>query len=788
MKTNGLFSGFFLSCCCIFCQWTSIIYATTTPAAAQDNEDLNVQRRRRDSVRSLSPRVLSLSSEDPMAVSLNPRHFYWLLQKYGTTIISKNILLSSSNADTTINDSSQLRWDSQQQQQQQTTTTSNVSFVAAALSDSLMSSFAAATATEQSNSSERDEFLQECRAYILSDQVLGDGLISQVDTTNFLIDFCIKAQVCEPGYEIEFQALDFRLQLSFTRFNCPFRNDGPQDEECLDNLGAQGNDEFGYVLSLPTPTVEEMMILIDRLGGYCAWLWYFGSDFHGVSFEERGPSSSPVPSFAPSTTGLPTQSSVPTQTVAPSSSPTVAVAFPIDFTYIVGFDNETITAQTLDDGNQDVVIMDDVRGTIRRVLAWYDVTRRRRRLLRQPQSQRRLQQEGWWIGFRSDGSAGEPEYSQIHHKHVVDENACPTSFLQSKSCVRVVTEVVVYANPDYHNDTTVNIKIQSSIQNSMNGDLFLDSMERTEIKEVMYVSAGSVLEDGSENSLVGDDRGVLSEGGVAGIAVGALFLAAIIGLFVFSRSRSEDDRSLVVNSRGGDSPSSDDSYSLQEEDAEIGMSTTMKGDDNKRSLKSVVNDADTMDVDKAGISRATQLDTVTGAVIPAAVSSRSSASASILSSRYSDSEKEDGIWIGRLDAAVSAGDWAEVANIAGELSTADEASTESSMNTRKLNISSDRESMLEVDDKRSTSIDKLIAGDWNAVGATAAALDDASHSAGSEVSNDLKNSKIVAGDNVKKRSIIDFIAGPWQSSAVSKAIIQDAPESDVEDVNISARK
>jgi hypothetical protein len=754
----GLFSSLLLWSGCIviiFCQSVMIVHATMPPRL---KEAMHVKSNIRSSLSrvTLASSLSSFTNEqegqegqDPMAVSLNPRHLYWLLQKYGAD--SLNSLLLSWNANVNNNNTfnnddddelSQLRWDPQEQP------TSTI-VATAILNQSLMSSFASATATEQLNSLEREEFLQECRAYILSDQVLADGLISQVDTTNFLVDFCIEAQVCEPGYETSFEALDFRLQLSFTRFICPFRNDGVQDVACLDELDAQGNDEFGYIVTTSSSSAVaaggDMVVLQERLEGYCAWLWYFGSDFHGVSFDEDTGGGASIPSVAPSGmpthgTVLPTQSSVPTQTMAPSQSPTLAVAFPIDFTFIVGFDNENITARTLDDGNKDVVIMDDVRLTIRKVLAWNDITRRK------------LEEERW-IGFR-DGRNGsnEPEFSQIHHKHVADENACPESFLESTSCVRVVTQVIVYANPDYHDDVSVNVKVQSSIQNSMIGNLFLDSMERKEIKEVMYVSAGSVLEDGTDDNELGNNRSVLTEGGVAGIAVGALFLAAIIGLFLFSRSRSEDDRS--INSRDG--PSSDDSYGLQaDEDAEIGISTAVKGRGDDRSLGIMHKDnVDTVNGDKVeGISRATQLDTVTGAVIPAAANSRSSASvsASIMSSRYSDSEKEDGIWIGRLDAAVSAGDWAAVAAIAGDVSTADEPSTVSSINTHKLDISSDRESMSDADTTRTGKIDKFIVeGDWNAAGATAAALEDAYSSSGSEISNDVKNIKVNADGDIKR--------------------------------------
>lgn len=712
-------------------------------------------------------------------VTLNPRHFYWLLHKYDSLSPLRYDLLwtqydEATNTGTTVNAEAEI-----------------------AMLDAMLRSYAAAataasTSVQQQSSlvAKQNEFLQECRSYILSDQVIGDGLISQLDTTDFLIDFCVyKSQVCEPDYTTVFEALDFRLQLSFTRFNCPYRYDGPQDDQCLDELDAQG-DVFGYVLSTPTPTKEELSVLEPRLEEYCSWLWIFGGDFHGVSLVDDGNDDDDevgnrMPSMAP------TKSSVPTLSAVPTASPTVAVEFPIDFTYIIGFDNANITARTLDDGTRDVAIMDDVRKTIRKVLAWNDISRllsmtsrvgsiRRRdddKILQQHRmGQRSLEEEEKWIGFRDNG-LNNAEYSQIYHKRVADEDACPTSFTISKSCVRVVTEVIVYANPEFHDVSSVNRRIQTSIQNSMDGDLFLGSMERTELKEVKYMSGGIVSVDGSDNP-AGNQRGVLSEGGVAGIAVGAIFLAAVVGLFLLSRARSEDDRSEHPNLQSSDDGSSYELDGDADIDAEMGLPVG--------NIKT-----------REGVHRAAPLDTHADAVIPAAnttaaaavVSNGSNASFSVdeNSSHISDSEKEDGILIARLDAAVSAGNWAAVAAIAGDLSTADEASTVSSINTRKLNISSDKEGMTDADAKRAAKIEKLIQdGDWNAVGATAAAFEDGSISSGSEISKDVHSKDITTAD-VKKRSILDFIAGPWQSSAVSNAIIHDGLESDVDDVNVSAQ-
>lgn len=1012
---------------------------------------------------------IHIKHENENGFLFNPRHYDWLEKKYYRTR-ENQALTSSSGIQFT-------REQIDQVEEEINALSSTVSEI-------------------ELDTPRKDAFIGHCEDYILSETVIGDDLISQVDTTNFLIEYCIDVQVCEPNYNTTFEALDPKLQLSFTRFNCPFRFDGPQDQECLDELEAQG-DEFGYVIS---PN-EDMDALRDRVAEYCSWLWHFGTEFHGGTeaptstpstypsiaptgkpstlapspgpsntptgipssfptvtvvptkapsgkptltgsfqpsqsavpsmhpsknpssfptqspstvpsmhpsvspsgtpsdpptflisnrpttvpsmmptavpsaspthepsavpsnppsvvpsvmpsihptdgptvgpsvqptslptnlpssvpsmmpsarpshrpsvfpsavpttvpsnspsvrpseepsmFPSEGPSVSPsqnptsrpsgspssrpsgspsdrpsarpstspsfmpsvypsplptfvpsnspsdrpstrpstvptfkpslspseVPTFVPSMSPSVTPSRIPstapsfkpslypsqvptfvpsnspsvkpsripstipsespsmlpsgqpsvapsevptvansispTTTPKPSASPTEAVPFKVDFTYITGFNNTAISASSLDDAERYVFVMDDIRETIRKVLALDDITRRNRRL----------------IGFRGD----DPQFSQIYHKRVIDEDSCPNSFTESVSCVRVVTEVIVHANPNTHDQESVGTSVRTPIKNSMSNDLFLRSTEEKELKEIIYLGDGLILA-GDTDDVLGNDRGNLGDGGVAGIAVGSIFLVAGIALFAFTRSRAEDDRSV------GPFVESNDDSSASELDPEI----TVPVIENK-SLPIL---EESKSFEEVNVSRSAQLDTETGAVIPAVTSGQSDRSAN--SSNYSDSDKEGEILISRLDAAVSAGDWAAVAAIAADLSTADEASTMSSVNTGKLSNSFDRKGLSKEDAKRAAKLDELIAeGDWNAVGMTAAAFDSASSTSGSEQSKD-KNAEV--SKSAKKKSLIDFIAGPWQSSAASRAMIDDEPDSQIKELNISSRK
>jgi len=982
----------------------------------------------------------------------NPRHYDWLQKKYDRKRRNQDITNASGTQFT--------REEIDQVEKE-------------------INALSASTSQIELDTPRKDAFLGHCEDFLLSERVIGDDLISQIDSTNFLIEYCISVQVCEPDYTTTFEALNHKLQLSFTRFNCPFRFDGPQDQQCLDELDAQG-DEFGYIIS---PN-EDMDALRDRVVEYCSWLWHFGTDFHGgteaptsspsfypsfvptdrpstlaptqgpsrepsgapsppptvtvvptsspsakptiaVSSEpsksfvpsmrpsktpshsptqspsalpsmhpsvspSRQPSDSPtqlisnrpttvpsivptsdptavptnkpstvpsnppsgipssmpsihptdqpsvrpsmqqtsfptsLPSFVPSTmpsptpshqpsvfpsvsptlvpssspsvrpsskpstfpsdmpTGLPSfvpstmpsptpshqpsvfpsvsptlvpssspsarpsskpstfpsdrpslfptqqptslpsispsvrpsarpsippsfkpslspsqtptfvpsrspsatpsripskapsespsllpsdhpsvapsevpslaQSISPTMTPAPTAFPTEAVPFRVDFTYIAGFNNVTYSARSLDDAERYVFVMDDIRETIRKVLALDDITRRNLRRL---------------IGFRG----ADPQFSQIYHKRVIDEDTCPESFVESLSCVRVVSEVIVYANPDAHDQESVGTSVRTPIKSSMNNGLFISSLEETEVKEILYLGDGLILV-GDTDDLLGNDRGNLGEGGIAGIAVGSIILVAGIGLFAFTRSRAEDDRS------GAPDIQSSDNSSASVLEPEIYVPS--QENRNLPALK------ENNSFEEVNVSRTAQLDTETGVVIPAVTSGQSEGSAN--SSHYSDSDQEGEILICRLDAAVSAGDWAAVAAIAADLSTNDDASTMSSVNTSKLTNSNDRNGLTKEDAKRAAKLDQLIAeGDWNAVGMTAAAFDSASSTSGSEHSTDNPIKNIDTNNSAKKKSLIDFIAGPWQSSAASRAMMDDQTESQIKELNISSR-
>jgi len=642
------------------------------------------------------------------------------------------------------------------------------------------------------------DFASECKSYLLSDDVLSDLKISQVDATNFLVYYSIKVGMCSGKLEdectnVNFEGLEVILQLAFVWAICPYDTINGEDEVCLAELDEQGY-EFGWVIN-----EEDFDFISAEVENYCMALWSYADDFHGGTiapshrpsmpnisptltahpslspieissskpsrFDSSGPSSLPSihkslpPSARPSFRGIsnspsssphgypshsPSISPLPSVSVVPSSAPSSRDPYGIKFSYMLGFNDTNITAQTLDDAYLYVDIMDEVRQAIRRVLALSDVTRMRRMALRKLD-----------VVLMTNDPLG-----SIFHRQLRDED-CPTEFEISQNCVRVVTEVLAFANSERYTKKEVESQVLAPIRSAMETDQFIDSIDRQEVKEVKYLS-----EEAQENDdgLLTEKDGILNNTGIAGIAIGSIFIVGAIILFAVGRSRANDDRGLVELAAS-------DSYS---EDLDS-MMDVEPGGGNKMRCAPDLGDYN-MTFEPESVTKAAQLDVDTGDVIAAvhanSVVSKSSASGSDYSDSQGSTDADAEALIGRLDAAVSLGDWAAVAVIAGDLSTADEASTFSS-SPSKYSTNESRGALTDEDKKRAEKIDKLVSiGDWNAVGATAAAFDSDSSASGSFHTAGLGTSTLDAADE-KKKSILDFIAGPWQSTAASKAMAQD---------------
>jgi hypothetical protein len=651
----------------------------------------------------------------------------------------------------------------------------------------------------------QEYFVTSCINYHLSDPVTQDKKISQIDTTNFFITFCIDVNICSPDFTIPWEGLPVMLQLNWVWAICP-----REEAVCLDELDAQYEEtgEFGFII-----TGTNQVYIEDAIEDYCLASWKYAVPFHGgTNAPTSSPSTNPtarpsqnptvsptpiptrtlsnapteVPSPSPtlSPTGVPspsptlsrrptssptgrptyigsappTASASPTHsptaspsvkpTAHPSASPTAAptaspsvppTAMPtvlepqrILFTYILGFLNaagqDPYEAKTLDNSAGYVYIMDDVKGTIYKILFEENV---RRKVL----SNRNLN------AVTGIEVATEDPINSINTKKLFNQEPCPEEFSESDACVIVVSEVSVFANPELFTPSEVEQFVELQMKTSMSDGVFLQTMSTSDTKEIQYVGLGDLTqESGLDRST--STRGIaIGSGEIAGVTSAAVFVAALIAMFAVGRRRSQDDRVEFDDEFDGDdlvplSPRKDRNFD----------------------------------------AAAVQMDLETGNVILVSSSdSIKSGSGSSSSEEEVDSvEREAELLIKKLDRAVTAGDWAAVAAIAGDLSTNDDvSSTYSSLNSESAKTP--KSSVSKADTKRAEKIDNLIkSGDWNAVGRTAEAFiseDSSSASSfvsGDEAASETVNEKVVVKE--KKKSLIDFIAGPWQSAAAEREL------------------
>ena len=332
-------------------------------------------------------------------------------------------------------------------------------------------------------------------------------------------------------------------------------------------------------------------------------------------------------------------------------------------------------------------------------------------------------------------------------EHKVRESAqCTSDFVESSHCLVISSQVTLNAlSSSSSSDLTkeqINNAIYDSMKVSMVDDTFRDTVNIFEVKEVKYYSNGSYVPLTPGN---GDGDIGVAGGSIAGITIGSVLFLVLLALFV-GRSRNRSDESV----HSGDL---DDDYVDNGDKASEVMVNSVTSSKSKN---------------RSGL----QFDPTSGGVIGSSARSYASSSYKSVNSSYKSATSgysaDNPDFMSKLDAAVNAGDWAAVADIANDLSQADEVSTMSSYHSRRSGDvffdASDRKDLSVTDTKRAAKIDKLILeGDWSAVGKTAELFAEDSE-------NEQQDNKKSAPEGLKRRTLLDFISGPWNSLAAGKAI------------------
>ena len=196
------------------------------------------------------------------------------------------------------------------------------------------------------------------------------------------------------------------------------------------------------------------------------------------------------------------------------------------FQFILGFENDSINALKLTAevmmGNKGII--EDCQSTIINVLTAANITTKERRLLRRILA-----------AFKSKGV----DDSVLYIKAV--DVKCPSIFNETiSSCVLSEWMVLVEANPYEYEEDSVSAMIFDPIRDSTLSFEFLNMMNRSEVKDVMFVGDGPYdSEDGHERTIgTSSGRARLSSAAL----IGVLFFICFFALFMFWRKNRKHDR------------------------------------------------------------------------------------------------------------------------------------------------------------------------------------------------------------------------------------------------------
>jgi hypothetical protein len=103
--------------------------------------------------------------------------------------------------------------------------------------------------TNDDDDEARTTFVEQCTSFLLSSDIIHDGIISQIDFVDMLLHQCQLDNLCNDGLRLNFGQLDINLRVKFIRGICVRSNDDyPERFECIYKLYEMMRDEsiFGF--------------------------------------------------------------------------------------------------------------------------------------------------------------------------------------------------------------------------------------------------------------------------------------------------------------------------------------------------------------------------------------------------------------------------------------------------------------------------------------------------------------------------------------------------------------
>lgn len=474
------------------------------------------------------------------------------------------------------------------------------------------------TNTEDFEPSTSAKFISLCQNFLLSDEIVQDNQITNVEFALFFEYLCteLPKESCI-GQEIPFYSLSMEIQLTFIDMICPRDKETNLyiDPACIDSLfnDIQHKNQFGYI-------IDEHDNLNQDAEQYCTNLYALSAKYHNGTYEPSpSPSSSPsitskpslIPTLLPSTvvSNKPSASpslrpSISPTTPRPSDSPTTPepshapIEFKVAFTYMMGFDDAQVQSNVLDDTQPE--IMNSISIAIANIL--YD--KAPEMIGQKNHSERRyiirsLRDSSPKL---SDPSPLSVEKLNIQH-HLLeklilwnDENnnnngvehllyqdqECDESFTKSEKCIIVVSQVTLVSSIQRTKET-VHELVSTSIQSSMNDDSFRNKTNVEGINEVKYIGDGyniplsssgigtTNIDDGTTSSGVGG-------GYVSGVTIASVLLFVVFAFVIRRR---------VANPKDGNEIKASDSDLEEASESNIEGISEPDTDDNDSNLAPV---------------------------------------------------------------------------------------------------------------------------------------------------------------------------------------------------------
>jgi hypothetical protein len=410
----------------------------------------------------------------------------------------------------------------------------------------------------------KEIFVEKCSTYLLSDTIIQDNSISSLDVAGFFKYRCEVYHIpsCK-GKDIDFSALNMKIQLQFLFFICPYSGTSLDIHmECINNqkkrtqMKRDTEGDFGAFIMNEDGSTDREEVEVN-VKDFCSKIYK-----HSTSYlVDYGP---PSPSMSPSIisselsqikiTSNPTSNPTPSPTLSPTFSPTSTITYIIPFTYMIEF--YSIQDQQDVVSGQSKLLLDSITKTILEILTsssrggtviktqndqlfnYQDQLQHHQQATETPSLHRILDMvltpfDSRLVKHNLIQSANCTNDASFYHQQPIIPPSTPS--LSASHCIIIISEINIQIELGTFTKEEIESYVYIPIKLSMIDDRFQNIMGWNRIvKKVKYLSDGSLLVTKeipssspslpSMNSSNSEHRYGLSSGWIAAIIITLFFI------------------------------------------------------------------------------------------------------------------------------------------------------------------------------------------------------------------------------------------------------------------------